>query len=172
MATHDYFLKMDGIDGESTDKKHSKEVEVVRFKFRAFQAGTAGSATGGLGKGKVKLDDFHIWKKTDKSSPKLFQACCAGTGVKSITFTAREAGGDQQDYYKVTMSNCIVSSFETSYGEEGHAAAPGADDWIQIEKVTFNFSSIEVSYKEQKADGTLGGEIKGQWNATTNTPTT
>ena len=29
-----------------------------------------------------------------------------------------------------------------------------------MEQVSFNFTKIEVDYKEQKADGTLGGEIK------------
>jgi type VI secretion system secreted protein Hcp len=168
MAVEDYFIKLDGIDGESTDSKHTKEVEVLSFHFKGQQQGTAGSSTGGLGKGKVKLADFVITKKVDKASPKLFLNCCNGEPVKKVVFTARKAGKDQQDYLKITMTDCLVSLFE--YGADGIAPTSGAaaDDWMQSEKVGFNYSSIDFSYKEQKPDGTLGGEIKGGWSAIQN----
>ena len=33
MATSDYFLKLDGIDGESIDDKHKGEIEVASFSW-------------------------------------------------------------------------------------------------------------------------------------------
>ena len=33
MAANDYFLKLDGISGESTDSKHKGEIEVLSFSF-------------------------------------------------------------------------------------------------------------------------------------------
>ncbi len=167
MAVEDYFLKLDGIEGESQDSKHSKEVELVSFHFKAHQAGTTGSATGGGGKGRVKLDDFVVIKKVDKASPKLFLHCCTGEPVKKVVLTARKAGKDQQDYYKITLTDCVVSLYEYSRVETGPLKT-STDDWEQLESVGFNYATIDYSYKEQKSDGTLGGEIKGGWDATKN----
>ena len=108
MAAVDYFLKLDGIEGESQDSKHSKEVEILEFHFKGHQAGTTGSATGGGGKGRVKLDDLVIVKKVDKASPKLFLQCCNGEPVKKVVLTARKAGKDQQDYLKITLTDCVI----------------------------------------------------------------
>jgi type VI secretion system secreted protein Hcp len=170
MAAVDYFLKLDGIEGESQDSKHSKEVEIIKFHFKGHQAGTTGSATSGGGKGRVKLDDLIIWKKVDKSSPKAFLRCCSGEPVKKVVLTGRKAGKDQQDYFTITMTDCVISLFE--YGqppsEDGALLPAVQDDWEALERIGFNYATIDYSYKEQKADGTLGGEIKGGWNATQN----
>lgn len=168
MAVEDYFLKLDGIEGESQDSKHSKEVEVLKYHFKVHQQGTTGSATGGAGKGRVQMEDLIIWKKTDKSSPKVFLHCCSGEPVKKVVLTARKAGKDQQDYLKITMTDCLISLFE--YGgkiEAGAGSGAGKttqDDWEHVECVGFNYATIDYSYKEQKSDGTLSGEIKGGWN--------
>ncbi|HVO98284.1 MAG TPA: type VI secretion system tube protein Hcp [Bryobacteraceae bacterium] len=169
MAVADFFLKLDGIEGESQDSKHSKEVEILQYQFKGTQQGTTGSATGGGGKGRVKLEDLLVWKKIDKASPKLFQHHCSGEPIKKIVLTGRKAGKDQQDYLKITLTDCIVSQFN-------HGATPGGDggktfdDWEHLEQIGFNFATIDYSYKEQKADGTLGGEIKGGWHAVQNKP--
>ncbi|MGA3186489.1 MAG: type VI secretion system tube protein Hcp [Bryobacteraceae bacterium] len=169
MAVEDYFLKLDGIDGESQDSKHSKEVEVLSFRFKAVQTGSAGSGTGGLGKGKVKVEDLVIWKKLDKSTPKLFLHCCNGEPIKKVVLTARKAGKDQQDHYKITLTDCLVSLFESAGGDHEHeGGSAGKDDWTQTEKVSFNYSTIDVSYKAQKPDGTLEGELKGGWSCIQN----
>lgn len=37
-----------------------------------------------------------------------------------------------------------------------------------MEQVSLNFGKIEYKYKEQKPDGSLGGEVIGGWDVTTN----
>ena len=37
MAAIDYFLKLDGITGESADSKHKGEIEVLSFSFGETQ---------------------------------------------------------------------------------------------------------------------------------------
>ncbi len=41
MALVDYFLKIDGIQGESQDKTHKNEIEIESFSWGAIQSGTA-----------------------------------------------------------------------------------------------------------------------------------
>ena len=37
----DYFLKIDGIEGESTDKKHAKEIDVDAWSWGESQTGVS-----------------------------------------------------------------------------------------------------------------------------------
>ena len=50
MAQVDYFLKIDGIDGESTDAKHKGEIDLQSWGFGASQSGTMHSGGGGGGR--------------------------------------------------------------------------------------------------------------------------
>ncbi|MGV3533488.1 MAG: Hcp family type VI secretion system effector [Chthoniobacteraceae bacterium] len=147
----DYFLKIDGIDGESADSKHAGDIQLESFSWGATQTGSH-SFGGGGGAGKVSMQDFHFVMKNNKASPKLFLACAEGEHIKKAVLVCRKAGKEQQEFLKVTMSDLLVSSFQTggsAHGEE-----------LPIDQVSLNFSKIEWEYKEQKPDGTVGGTTK------------
>jgi type VI secretion system secreted protein Hcp len=151
MAAVDYFLKLDGIDGESTDHKHKSEIDLESWSWGASQSGTH-SGMGGGGAGKVSMQDFHFVMKINKASPKLMLACATGEHIKKAVLTCRKAGSEQQEYLKVTMSDLLVSSYQTGGSAHG--------DVVPTDQISLNFSKIEFEYKEQKADGTLGGAVK------------
>ena len=159
MARADYFLKIEGVDGESTDDKHKGEIEILSYSLGGTNAGS-GAAGGGSGQGKVDLHDFSFVKKVDKSSAKLFAAMCSGHHYGTATLTCRRAGKEQQEYLTVALSQVFVSSF-TQLGND-------ADETIPSDSVTLNFVKIEVKYKEQKEDGSLGGEVIGGWDGKAN----
>lgn len=154
----DYFLKLDGIEGESTDDKHAKEIDVESWSWGESQTGTAAKGGGG-GAGKVSMQDFHFVMKVNKASPKLMLACATGEHIKSAVLTCRKAGGQQQEYMKVTMSDLIVSSYQTG-GSQG--------DVIPVDQISMNFAKIEYEYKPQKADGTLDSPVKTGYDLKTN----
>jgi type VI secretion system secreted protein Hcp len=151
MAQVDYFLKIDGVASESTDAKHPGEIELESYSWGESQSGTAGHG-GGMGAGKVVPQDFNFVKKVDKGSPTLFIACATGQHFKSAILTARKAGGGQQEYFKITMSDVLISAYQV--GGSAHS------DVVPMEQVALNFAKLEMIYKEQKKDGTLGGDIK------------
>jgi type VI secretion system secreted protein Hcp len=150
MAMVDYFLKIDGIQGESQDSKHKNEIEIQSFSWGAVQSGTA-SHGGGMGAGKVQMQDFHFVMRVNKSSPKLMLACATGEHIKNAVLVCRKAGKEQQEYLKVTFTDLLVSSYQTG-GSGG--------DVIPMDQISLNFSKVEIEYKEQKPDGSLGGAIK------------
>ncbi len=151
MAVADYFLKIDGIPGESQDSKHKDEIHLESWSFGAQQSGTFAFGGGG-GAGKVSMQDFHFVMTVNKASPKLFLACSTGDHIKSATLTCRKAGKNQQDFYKVTFSDLLVSSFQTS--------GSGSATVLPQESISFNFAKIEWQYAEQNADGSLKGPVK------------
>ena len=73
MAAVDYFLKLDGIEGESKADKHTNEIDVLSFSWGATQTGTFASGTGGGGAGKVSMQDFHFTMEHSKASPALMR---------------------------------------------------------------------------------------------------
>jgi type VI secretion system secreted protein Hcp len=70
-GSSDFFLKIDGIEGESQDDKHKNEIHITSFLMAAKNAGSGGSNTGS-GVGKARVLDIHITKEVDKSSPNIF----------------------------------------------------------------------------------------------------
>jgi type VI secretion system secreted protein Hcp len=155
MAAVDYFLKLDGIEGESQDHKHKNEIELESWSWGQTNSGTMASGGGG-GAGKVSMQDFHFVMKVNKASPKLILACAGGDHIKMATLVCRKAGKDQQEYLTVKMSDLLVSSYQT--GGSGHS------DVVPVDQISLNFAKIEFDYKEQKADGTLGPSVKAGWD--------
>src|SRR6185312_15071735 len=155
MAVVDYFLKLDGIDGESLDHKHSKEIHVESWSWGEVQSGTSATGGGG-GAGKVSMQDFHFVMKVNNASPKLMLACASGEHIKKAVLTCRKAGKDQQEFLKITMSDLLVSSYQT--GGSGHG------DIVPTDQISLNFAKIEKEYKPQKTDGTLDSAVKAGWD--------
>jgi type VI secretion system secreted protein Hcp len=146
----DYYLKIDGVEGESTDDKHKGEIDVESWSWGETQSGTS-AAGGGGGAGKVSMQDFHFVMRLNKASPKLMLACATGDHLKSATLVCRKAGGDQQEYMKIAMTDVLVSSYQTG-GSTG--------DVVPVDQISLNFSKIEYEYKPQKADGSLDSPVK------------
>jgi type VI secretion system secreted protein Hcp len=149
MAAVDYFLKIDGIPGESQDSKHKEEIDVLSWSWGESQSGTH-SGQGGGGAGKVVMQDFHFVMTVNKASPKLLLACANGEHIKSAVLTCRKAGKEQQEYLKITFTDLLVSSYQIG-GSQG--------DVVPTDQISLNYSTIKFEYKEQKADGSLGGAI-------------
>ncbi len=167
MANVDYFLKLDGIDGESQDQKHKNEIDVISFGWGEKQTGTSYQG-GGSGAGKVQMHDFTFTMTVNKASPKLLLNCANGAAVKSAILTCRKAGKDQQEYYKITMTDLLVSSYVTAGGYHTSALAGKEELPVPTDSISLNYSTISFSYSPQKADGTLDGAITAGWNLKTN----
>ena len=150
----DYFLKIDGIEGESQDAKHKNEIDVESWSWGETQVG-AHAGGGGGGSGKVDMHDFSFVMEVNKASPKLLLTCATGEHIKKAVLVCRKAGKDQQEYMKITLSDLLVSSFQTG-GSAGEV--------IPVDQISLNFSKIEYEYKEQKADGSLGSAVQSGWD--------
>src|SRR4029453_18606168 len=155
MAQVDYFLKLDGIEGESTDAKHKNEIEVESWSWGETQQGGSALPGPGSGAGKVAMQDFHFTMKANKASPKLFLACANGQHIKKATLTVRKAGGEQQDYLMVTMTDLLCSSFQTG---------GSAGDIVPTDQISLNFSKIQWEYKSQDATGKVGASVMAGWD--------
>ena len=116
------------------------------------------SAGGGAGSGKVAMGDLQVSTQTSRASPQLLLACASGKHIKSAVLTGRKAGKGQAEYLTFSLSDVLVSGYQTGASE---AEAP-------LDSLALSFSKIEVSYKQQKADGSLAPAIRVGWDRKTN----
>jgi type VI secretion system secreted protein Hcp len=154
MAAVDFFLKIDGIEGESQDAKHKGSIDIESWSWGCANLGTM-AAGGGGGAGKVSMHDFTFSMPINKATPKLIQCCAGGDHIGKAVLTCRKAGGDQKEYLKITFSDVLVSSYHTG-------AASGSP--IPHESISLNFSKVEFGYQEQDSKGNLGGAILAGWD--------
>lgn len=152
----DYFLKIDGIQGESTDAKHKGEISILSWSWGETQA-TAPGAGGGAGK--VSIQDFRFSKALDKASPKLFLACASAQRIKDAVLSCRKAGGSQ-NFLTITLSDVTISSYEMA-GNSGAAIDP-------TDQFALQFAKIEFNYVEQNPDGSMGASTKAGWDVKNN----
>lgn len=146
MQGNEFFLKLDGIEGESQDQKHKGEIEIDSFSLAVANA-EAPSA----GAGKSAWQDMRFSGKIDKSYPKLRLACVSGERLKKALLTARKAGKTQQEYLKLTMLDVLISSVQL--GGSANPVVPSMH-------FTLTFARIEVEQASQKESGILGGKVK------------
>jgi type VI secretion system secreted protein Hcp len=148
----DVFLKIDGVPGESADSKHKSEIDVLSYSWGVSQTGTS-SYGGGGGAGKANFGDFSFMMRMNKATPKLMQACANGSHIKDATLTCRKAGDKQQEYMQYKFYDLLISSYQTSASSEE-----------PTESISFNFSKMEMEYKEQDSKGQLGGSTNFKYN--------
>jgi type VI secretion system secreted protein Hcp len=143
----DYFLKIDGIAGESQDSRHKGEIEVESFSW--------GETTGS---GRVNIQDFHIVKRIDKASPLLMLAAASGQHLKSAVLTAQRPGQQPQELLTFKLADLTVSSYQI-----GSAEQP-----LPVDQVSFSFGRIEITYLPQRPDGTLDAPVTAGWDVKAN----
>jgi type VI secretion system secreted protein Hcp len=151
-----YFLKIDGIQGESTDAKHPGEIELESFSWGEANVVSAGGA-GGAGAGKVQVEGLHVTMQMSKASPPLFLACASGQHFKQAVLTALRAGKTPQEFLVIKLTDVLVSSYHT-----------GANAEVPTDQASFNFAKIEFQFRPQKADGTFDVPVQAGWDVKLN----
>lgn len=155
----DAFLKIEGVDGESTRKGFEKQMEIQSFSFGAANPSTVGAGGGGGGGGRVSVSSFNIMKRSDAASPLLFLACCQGDHYKSAVVTLNKSAGKAPiDFIKYEFEEVYVDNIQWS-------GASGGDD-TPTESVSFSFGKVSITYTPQKADGSKGSPAVGAWDLT------
>jgi type VI secretion system secreted protein Hcp len=145
----DFFLKMDGVQGESQDANFKNQIQVLSFSWGASQVSSVGK-TGGSGAGKVDLSDFSIMTNFDKATPNLFKSICAGTHVANGTFNAVKSGASGKAYLTLTFSEIFVSSLQVSGSTENPTVS-----------LSFTYAKMKMEYytQDDKGNVTLASSV-------------
>jgi type VI secretion system secreted protein Hcp len=150
----DFFLKVDGADGESTQTGHEKEIKVHSFSWGASQT-TSVSGSGGSAAGKASLSDISIMKDLDKASPEMFKMLLTGKHIATAVLTAQKSTGGTsgKPFLTISFGEVFVTSQQISGSSE-----------IPSESVSFSYNTIKFDYSTQAEDGTLTSTGAVSWD--------
>jgi|SRR5688500_12253730 len=154
----DTFMKIKDVEGEAMQANHLNEIEIFSFSWGASNPTTVGSSTGGLSAGKVAVSSFNVMKKTDKTSPVLFQACCTGKHFADTIVTLNKASGEggQAMFLKYTFTDVMIESIQWS-------GSSGGDD-TPTESLSLAFAKVKIEYQQQDAKGAVGKPVLANWD--------
>jgi type VI secretion system secreted protein Hcp len=154
----DFFIKIDGIPGESRDSVHKEEIDVLAFSWGLSNSGSA-HVGGGAGAGKANFQDLSFTHYIDKSSPVLMYHAASGKHIPSALLVARKAGEKPLEYLKIKLTDILVTSISTG--------GSGGEDRL-TENVSLNFAKVNVDYTEQTKTGAAGKTIPFGWDIAAN----
>jgi type VI secretion system secreted protein Hcp len=144
------FADSAAIAGESKDKVHKNEIDVLAWSWGMSNSGSAQSG-GGAGSGKVNVQDLSVTKWTDKATVNLQLACATGGHLDSATLTVRKAGGKGPvEYIVINMTEVMITSIS--------GGGSGGEDRL-TENISLNFAKVDFQYTPQKDDGTADTAI-------------
>ena len=150
----DMFLKLTGIEGESEDSEHTKDIDVLAWSWGASQSGTM-HVGGGGGAGKVAFQDVAVTKWVDSSSHALLKHCSTGAHIDEAVLTVRKAGGTPIEYIVITMKQVLVTSVNTG--------GSGGEDRL-TENISLNFKDFTYGYTPQDDKGAAGAVKEFKWD--------
>ena len=171
MAGFDIFLKLDGIDGESTTKGHEKEIEVVSYDQSIDSTVPSGGGGGGGGAGKSTFSGVRIRKMLDTASIPIALACASGLHIATARFAFRRA---PLDFYVVALEDvvvthagqCATTDVQSPLAFETLAKSPAGA--ALLEEVTLHFAKIRWEYRPMGPKGTGLPPITGGWDVKAN----
>jgi type VI secretion system secreted protein Hcp len=155
-AAVDYYLKIEGIEGESASDTHKGQIEIDSFSWGMSNSGSMAAGSGG-GAGKASFTSLRVTTAVSKASPMLFESVVTGKHFPSATMTLIDSEQRGQ-FMKVTLSDVMISSYQTA----------GASGETPAESFRLNFAKIEYEYTPQKADGSLDTPVKAGYDLAQN----
>lgn len=150
IIAQNYYIKFEGIDGESKSTTHRGWSDIESFsqelekKVAVVGVATRRGVTN-LGK------SISIIKKIDKSSPKIMEALTRGERIPLVEM-------------EVTDSNNIIYRFELRNVSVTNYMVMGAEMDVPKEEITISFEQQSVRYTEFDETGREKGSIEMEYN--------
>ncbi len=150
-----YFVKLTPeIKAESSQEEFVGQLEVLSFSYGVSQSGGFSFGSGG-GVAAANCQDLSVSFRQCAASPKLMEACASGKHFDDLKLTCLRAAGDKQEkYLEVTLTDVVVSSYQSG----------GSGDDMPIESASFNYVKIKMEYYKQDDKGIATSAATGQWD--------
>ena len=138
------FLKLDGVTGESTHKGHKDEIEVLSFSWGVAHPVPA-TRNERRRPGRAQASDITFTMNVGKASPTLMLACATGRHLKQGLFVIESAGEVPFAFYKATVTDVLVTSYQTGGASE-----------IPLDSFSLNFRTVRLRETTQDPKGGAG----------------
>lgn len=140
----DYYVLINGVNGESQASGMTNYIEIDSFSFGASAPPDIGGSTG-LSAGKPSLSEFSFSCALDKASPSILNNLYNGKHIANATFVGRKTGGGgtPYNYLEVVMTNCITTSHHTGGG--GSGSLPTISVSLAYKKIEYSYFTQDTS---------------------------
>lgn len=143
------YMQYAGIDGDVTEVKHTKWVDVGSFQLGVGRG--INSPIGSTAKREVStpnVSDITITKRMDISSYRWLEESLYGQKAVKCTvhFTRTGQDGNTEVFAEYIFENCLVAGYSVSTG--------GSD---ASESISINFTKLEYTYTDRDAVNAPGG---------------
>jgi type VI secretion system Hcp family effector len=142
--------------GEAIDSVCTDQIDVDKFEFEIESPSEP--EPGKLGHVTLKHAIFEF--STSIATTPLFHTICTNAPLKSVTLSVRRSGGvgEETVYLQLRFNNARLTSFKISSEDEW------SDDRIEIA-----YAGVEISYRQQKANGQWAAAQSDAYNSASNT---
>jgi len=177
-SNNDFFLKLDGIQGEATDSDHPAEIEILGWSFGVndedageprgkrssggrdnlpvFRHGGDAASFGQSLAGSVRVGDLRLSKRVDAASASLMRAATSRQRIAKAILTCRKASGAQGlEYLQIQLQDVMVMRWRVLADPAG--GLPG-------EELVLGYTRIEFTYQPQGRRGTAEGKKMAGWD--------
>lgn len=134
----DLYLQIDGVPGESMDRWHPDDIQVLAWSWGISHV---------PGPGGLAAQSLSLTKYLDRATPVLLAACHAARRFERATLVATRAGDRPLDRLLVQMEGVCVDSVSLS--------GSGSED-SPTESISLHFDAVTVVYVAQQNDGSPG----------------
>lgn len=141
-AAVDYFLKIDGVPGESSVVGHEDEIDILGISWVVS-----------TNRRLTCIEGLDLVKFVDLSSALLLMGQAEGRVYPEAVLTARKAGEAPIEFLVLTLHNAHVGLLSTK-GTAG-------EDRL-TENLTLNFERVTYDYTQQNEDGSPGGTVTAE----------
>jgi type VI secretion system secreted protein Hcp len=148
-AGADMFLHVQGkragkIKGESNSPGHVDDIMLTGWQWGVEARMAPGTLSTRAGRAYSALT---VHKSVDRATTALMAALATNDEIKEAKLSMRRAGGEQEDYFTVTLKQARIASVHHQ------AMANGATQ----EVVSISFTKVEVEYHPQQGTGLRSG---------------
>src|SRR5262249_10171067 len=140
-----YFLKVDGVDGDSTVSGFEKWFSIDGFDIGVRNTASLSSGSGG-GAGKAEFSPLTVDIHSLAGLAPLLRDVASGGHIKFVELVGAETiKGESLKLYDVKLSDVFVSSFENDPGPKGVETA-----------LTFDYRQIKLTDQSATKHGLIG----------------
>lgn len=131
------------VKGEARGRGHDDDIVVHGWRWGLSVSTAVGSARATSQRSYTALT---VDKQIDSATTALMSALATNDEVKEAKLTMRRAGGDQEDFFLITLKDARISALQHEAGADGGTR----------ETVSIAFTQVEVEYRLQQKTGGRG----------------
>ena len=131
------------IKGEARSTGHADDIVVAGWHWGLASAAALGTTAATSRRSYTALT---VVKAIDSATTPLMSALATNDEVKEAKLTMRRAGGEQEDFFLITLKSARITSLHHEVDSAGNTQ----------ETIGITFTEVEVEYRNQRDSGQRG----------------